>query len=196
MQKNTLYKAIISAFVIVGGLSANANAADGTINFNGTVTASACSTLVGAAPAGGSASTTATVNLPPVSADTLNAAAGTLAGHTAFTIQLTGCQAAGSLNSVRATFSTASPAAGDNTVMGNTVTSGGAADVAVAILTAQSTPIHLNGGTLLDPGATLPAAAGAPGPITLNYLAAYKSLSTAVTPGPVTGVADYVISYF
>lgn len=195
MQKNTLYKAIISAFVIVGGLSANANAADGTINFNGTVTASACSTLVGAAPAGGSASTTATVNLPPVSADTLNVAAGTLAGHTAFTIQLTGCQAAGSLNSVRATFSTASPAAGDNTVMGNTAPSG-AADVAVAILTAQSTPIHLNGGTLLDPGATLPAVAGAPGPITLNYLAAYKSLSTAVTPGPVTGVADYVISYF
>lgn len=195
MQKNTLYKAIISAFVIVGGLSANANAADGTINFNGTVTASACSALVGAAPAGGSASTTATVNLPPVSADTLNAGAGTLAGHTAFTIQLTGCQAAGSLNSVRATFSTASPAAGDNTVMGNTAPSG-AADVAVAILTAQSTPIHLNGGTLLDPGATLPAVAGAPGPITLNYLAAYKSLSTAVTPGPVTGVADYVISYF
>ncbi|MXF47862.1 hypothetical protein GR294_15175 [Raoultella sp. Lac2] len=195
MQKNTLYKAIISAFVIVGGLSANANAADGTINFNGTVTASACTTLVGAAPAGGSAGLTATVNLPPVSADTLNAAAGTYAGHTAFTIQLTGCQAAGSLNSVRATFSTASPAAGDNTVMGNTAPSG-AADVAVAILTAQSTPIHLNGGTLLDPGAALPAAAGAPGPITLNYLAAYKSLSTAVTPGPVTGVADYVISYF
>ena len=195
MQKNTLYKAIISAFVIVGGLSANANAADGTINFNGTVTASACTTRVGAAPAGGSAGLTATVNLPPVSADTLNAAAGTYAGHTAFTIQLTGCQAAGSLNSVRATFSTASPAAGDNTVMGNTAPSG-AADVAVAILTAQSTPIHLNGGTLLDPGAALPAAAGAPGPITLNYLAAYKSLSTAVTPGPVTGVADYVISYF
>lgn len=195
MQKNTLYKAIISAFVIVGGLSANANAADGTINFNGTVTASACTTLVGAAPAGGSAGLTATVNLPPVSADTLNAGAGTYAGHTAFTIQLTGCQAAGSLNSVRATFSTASPAAGDNTVMGNTAPSG-AADVAVAILTAQSTPIHLNGGTLLDPGAALPAAAGAPGPITLNYLAAYKSLSTAVTPGPVTGVADYVISYF
>lgn len=195
MQKNTLYKAIISAFVIVGGLSANANAADGTINFNGTVTASACTTLVGAAPAGGTAAPTATVNLPPVSADTLNAGAGTLAGHTAFTIQLTGCQAAGSLNSVRATFSTASPAAGDNTVMGNTAPSG-AADVAVAILTAQSTAIHLNGGTLLDPGAALPAAAGAPGPITLNYLAAYKSLSTAVTPGPVTGVADYVISYF
>ena len=195
MQKNTLYKAIISAFVIVGGLSANANAADGTINFNGTVTASACTTLVGAAPAGGSAGLTATVNLPPVSADTLNAAAGTYAGHTAFTIQLTGCQAAGSLNSVRATFSTASPAAGDNTVMGNTAPSG-AADVAVAILTAQSMPIYLNGGTLLDPGATLPAVAGAPGPITLNYLAAYKSLSTAVTPGPVTGVADYVISYF
>ncbi len=56
----------------------------------------------------------------------------------------------------------------------------GAADVAVAILTAQSAPVHLNGGTLLDPGAALPTAAA--GPVTLNYLAAYKSLSTAVTP--------------
>ncbi|EIY2678802.1 TPA: fimbrial protein [Raoultella planticola] len=193
MKRNTLYKALISAFVIVGGLSANANAADGTINFQGTVTSSACTTIVGAAPAGGTAGSTTTVNLPPVSADTLNALAGTYAGHTAFTIQLTGCQAAGSLNSVRATFSTASPAAGDNTVMGNTAPSG-AADVAVAILTAQSAPVHLNGGTLLDPGAALPTAAV--GPVTLNYLAAYKSLSTAVTPGPVTGIADYVISYF
>ena len=193
MKRNTLYKALISAFVIVGGLSANANAADGTINFQGTVTSSACTTIVGAAPAGGTAGSTTTVNLPPVSADTLNALAGTYAGHTAFTIQLTGCQAAGSLNSVRATFSTASPAAGDNTVMGNTAPSG-AADVAVAILTAQSAPVHLNGGTLLDPGAALPPAAA--GPVTLNYLAAYKSLSTAVTPGPVTGIADYVISYF
>jgi major type 1 subunit fimbrin (pilin) len=193
MKRNTLYKALISAFVIVGGLSANANAADGTINFQGTVTSSACTTIVGAAPAGGTAGSTTTVNLPPVSADTLNALAGTYAGHTAFTIQLTGCQAAGSLNSVRATFSTASPAAGDNTVMGNTAPSG-AADVAVAILTAQSAPVHLNGGTLLDPGAALPTAAA--GPVTLIYLAAYKSLSTAVTPGPVTGIADYVISYF
>lgn len=193
MKRNILYKALISAFVIVGGLSANANAADGTINFQGTVTSSACTTIVGAAPAGGTAGSTTTVNLPPVSADTLNALAGTYAGHTAFTIQLTGCQAAGSLNSVRATFSTASPAAGDNTVMGNTAPSG-AADVAVAILTAQSAPVHLNGGTLLDPGAALPTAAV--GPVTLNYLAAYKSLSTAVTPGPVTGIADYVISYF
>jgi len=193
MKKNTLYKALTSAFVILGGLSANANAADGTITFQGTVTSSACTTIVGAAPAGGTPGSTTTVNLPPVSADTLNAASGTYAGHTAFTIQLTGCQVAGSLDSVRATFSTASPAAGDSTVMGNTAPSG-AADVAVAILTAQSTPVHLNGGTLLDPGAALPAATA--GPVTLNYLAAYKSLSTAVSPGPVTGIADYVISYF
>ncbi|NYY80093.1 hypothetical protein DMH27_00865 [Raoultella planticola] len=153
------------------GLSANANAADGTINFQGTVTSSACTTIVGAAPAGGTAGSTTTVNLPPVSADTLNALVGTYAGHTAFTIQLTGCQAAGSLNSVRATFSTASPAAGDNTVW--QYRPSGAADVAVAILTAQSAPVHLNGGTLLDPGAALPTAAA--GPVTLNYLAAYKS---------------------
>ncbi|HHG8774973.1 TPA: fimbrial protein [Raoultella planticola] len=193
MKKQTTRMAVISAALALAGISMNATAADGTITFQGTVTSSACTTIVGAAPAGGSPGSTTIVNLPPVSADTLNAVSGTYAGHTAFTIQLTGCQAAGTLNSVRATFATASPAAGDSTVMSNTA-SGGADDVAVAILTQQSAPIHLNGGTQLDPGAALPT--GSAGAVTLNYLAAYKSLSTAVTPGPVTGIADYVISYF
>lgn len=193
MKKQTTRMAVISAALALAGISMNATAADGSITFQGSVTSSACTTVVGAASAGGTAGTATIVNLPPVSADTLNAVSGTYAGHTAFTIQLTGCQAAGALNSVRATFSTASPAAGDNTVMSNTA-AGGAADVAVAILTAQSAPIHLNGGTQLDPGAALPDAAA--GAVTLNYLAAYKSLSTAVTTGPVTGIADYVISYF
>lgn len=192
-MKKVLLKTLISTSVILGGLSVQAMAADGTITFTGNVTASACTTIVGAAPAGGTPGSTATVNLPPVSADTLSTAAGTYAGQTSFTIQLTGCQAAGALNSVRATFTTATPAAGDNTVMGNTAPSG-ADDVAVAILTPSSTPVHLNGGTLVDPGQALPS--GAAGPVTLNYVAAYKSLSTSVTPGAVTGVADYVISYF
>ncbi|QIU88423.1 fimbrial protein [Yokenella regensburgei] len=195
MKKKCLFKALISASVILTGLSANVIAADGTITFQGTVTSSACTTIIGATPAGGTASTTTIVNLPPVSADTLNATAGTYAGQTAFSIQLTGCKAAGSLSSVRATFTTARPAVGDNTVMSNTAPSG-AGNVAVAILTPQSVPIHLNGGTLIDPGETLPDAGGAAGPVTLNYVAAYKSLSTSVSPGPVTGIADYVISYF
>ncbi|MFK3705522.1 fimbrial protein [Klebsiella sp. NPDC088457] len=193
MKKQTTRMAIISAAVALAGISMNASAVDGTITFQGTVTSSACTTHVGVAPAGGTPGHTTIVNLPPVSADTLNNASGTYAGHTAFTIQLTGCQAAGGLNSIRATFTTGSPAVGDSTVMRNT-TSGGAADVAVAILTSQSAPIHLNGGTQIDPGVALPT--GSAGAVTLNYLAAYKSLSTAVTSGPVTGVADYVISYF
>jgi major type 1 subunit fimbrin (pilin) len=78
--------------------------------------------------------------------------------------------------------------------MGNTAPSG-AADVAVAILTAQSTPIHLNGGTLLDPGAALPAAAGARGRSRL-IIWRHTNPQHSGHPGPVTGIADYVISYF
>lgn len=182
------------AMLVLG--TSMANAADGTITFNGMVTASACTAITGVSANGSVASTNATVNLPNVTATTLNAAAlGSFAGQTAFNIQLTGCQAAGTLNSVRAGFSTANTPAGDNYVMGNTA-AGGSADVAVAILTPTGAQIDLNGGTNLDPGAALPLATGTAGPVVMNYIAAYKVLSNAITAGPVTGVADYIISYY
>lgn len=182
------------ATLILG--SSMANAADGTITFNGLVTASACTAITGVSANGAAPSTNATVTLPNVTASTLNSAAlGSYAGQTAFNIQLTGCQAAGTLNSVRAGFSTANTPAGDNYVMGNTAPSG-SADVAVAILTPGGVQIDLNGGTKLDPGAALPLSGGAAGPVVMNYMAAYKVLSNTITAGPVTGVADYVISYY
>lgn len=192
MQKYLLATAVTLALG-----SAAVQAADGTITFNGTVTASAC-TAIASVTADSVASGTpisATLTLPPVTEETLKAAAGTYAGQTPFSIQLTGCEATAALNNVRALFTTAN-ATSDGYAMANTASVTPAGDVAVAIMQPNgTTQIDLNGGPNRDPGAALPTA-GSQGPVTLNYLAAYKSLSTAVTPGNVTGAADFVISYF
>lgn len=178
--------------------SAAVQAADGTITFNGTVTASACTAIasVTADSVATGSPISATLTLPPVTATTLNAASGTYAGQTPFSIQLTGCEATASLNNVRALFTTAAAASSDAYVMANTAAATPAANVGIAIMQANgTTQIDVNGGPARDPGLALPAISS-PGPVTLNYQAAYKSLSTGVTAGNVTGVADFVISYF
>ncbi|QST30934.1 type 1 fimbrial protein (plasmid) [Escherichia albertii] len=191
------------ATAITAALGSTAvQAADGTITFNGTVTNSACTAIASVtanSTVTGSTPLNATLTLPAVTADTLNAATGTYAGHTPFSIELTGCQVVAGLNNVRTLFTTASSPAGQPGVMANTATTSPAANVAVAILPQSgTTQIDLNNGTNRDPGQALPAAApaGTAGPVTLRYRAAYKSLSTGVTAGNVTGVADFVISYF
>ena len=191
MNKYLLLTALTAAL----GTSA-AQAADGTITFNGTVTNSACTAIASVTAdtvVGGPAPINATLTLPPVTADTLNMAPGTYIGQTPFSIQLTGCAAAAGLNNVRALFTTASTPANDPYVMANTAVDG-AANVAIAIMQPNGvTQIDLNGGPNVAPGMPLPVDAG---PVTLNYMAAYKSLSSGVTAGSVTGVADFVISYF
>lgn len=191
-------KYLLATAITVALGSTAVQAADGTITFNGTVISSACSTNLSVTADStvtgtiGGTPLAATLTLPAVTADTLNAAAGTYAGHKAFSIQLTGCAAVSGLNNVRTLFTTASTPPGQPHVMANTATTTPAADVAVAILQ-SGTQIDLNGGPAADAGVPLPVTAG---PLTLNYQAAYKSLSTGVTAGNVTGVADFVISYF
>lgn len=192
MKTNRL---VLAALVSSALLSTNALAADGTITFTGSITASACTTVVGASSAGSAAATPATVALPSVPTTALPTAGG-FAGHTAFNIQLSGCQATAALTNVRALFTTAAAEPSDVYVMKNTAV-GGAANVGVAILTPAGAPIDLNGGSNVDPGVALPPVGGTPGPITMNYQAAYKALTTgAVGAGTVTANADYTISYY
>jgi P pilus assembly protein, pilin FimA len=193
-------KYTLASFVAVALGSTAVNAADGTITFNGTVTDSACTAIasVTADTVETGTPVSATLALPPVTTTTLNASAGTYVGQTPFSIQLTGCETTASLDNVRALFTTSSTPSEDPHVMANTAAAGDspATNVAVAIMQENgTTQIDLNGGTLADPGARLPDA-GAEAPVTLKYKAAYKSLSTGVTAGKVTGVADFVISYF
>lgn len=193
MKTNRL---VLAALVSSALLSTNALASDGTIKFTGSITASACTTVVGAASAGSAANTTATVALPSVPTTALPTAGG-FAGHTAFNIQLTGCQATAALTNVRALFTTATAEPSDVYVMKNTAAVDPAANVGVAILTPAGAAIDLNGGSNVDPGVALPPVGGTPGPITMNYQAAYKALTTgAVGAGAVLANAEYTISYY
>ncbi|MFB2659002.1 fimbrial protein [Shewanella xiamenensis] len=193
-------KSFLALAVVVGfsGSTVHAQAADGTINFTGLVVAGAC-TAVANVNANGTivagTNPTATLNLPTVNANALNVAAGTYAGQTPFSIELSNCQQATGLNNVRAEFTSASTPAGDNHVMANTATGASVAgDVAVAIMQRNgTTQIDLHNGPAKDVGAALPATAAN---LTLEYKAAYKSLTTSVTPGNVAATADFVISYF
>lgn len=191
MNNNAIKTTLVAALAALS--CGAAQAADGTITFNGLVTNSACTAIASITGTVGTPAS-ATLTLPNVTASSLNAAAGTLAGVTPFSIDLTGCIATATLGNVRALFTTSSEV---NGAIANTAAAPSAANVAIAILQPNgTTQIDVNGGTARDPGAVLPVITGTPGPVTLNYKAAYKSLSTGVTAGNVTGVADYVISYY
>ncbi|MFM5182974.1 fimbrial protein [Aeromonas veronii] len=191
-------KSLLAVAMVMGFGSASVQAADGTINFTGLVVAGAC-TAVANVNANGTVvagpTPTATLALPTVNANALNVAAGTYVGQTPFSIELSNCQQAAGLNNVRAEFTSASTPAGDNHVMANTATGASVAgNVAVAIMQQNgTTQIDLHNGPAKDVGLALPATAAN---LTLNYKAAYKSLTTSVTPGSVAAAADFVISYF
>lgn len=191
-------KSLLAVAMVMGFGSASVQAADGTINFSGLVVAGAC-TAVANLNANGTVvagpTPVARLVLPTVNANALNVAAGTYVGQTPFSIELSNCQQATGLNNVRAEFTSASTPAGDNSVMANTITGAIAADnVAVAIMQQNgTTQIDLHNGPAKDVGLALPATAAS---LTLNYKAAYKSLTTSVTPGGVAAAADFVISYF
>lgn len=186
-----LNRLLASAVAVSAIMSSGVMAADGTITFTGSVTASACTTITGVS-AGGASALNQTINLPAVTATALNKATGTFAGNTAFKISLAGCAATGALSNVRALFDTPFAPPADPYVIGNTATNG-ASNVAIAILTPAGAQIDLNGGAAVDPGKVLPTTSGN---VVMDFVAAYKSLSTGVTSGAVAGTANYTISYF
>lgn len=192
-----LKTSVLAAGIAVSLAAPLAQAADGTITFNGTLTASACTTVVGVVGlnTGSTSGKNATIKLPELPTSAL-ATPGMYAGQTGFDISLQGCQATTELNNVRTLFTAASTPSDDNYVMANTAATG-AENVGVAILTTSGTQIDLNGGANQDPGAPLPPLTGTASDVTLHYQAAYKALTGGtVTAGPVTGVADYTISYY
>ncbi|CAI9387170.1 MULTISPECIES: fimbrial protein [Citrobacter] len=186
-------KYLLASVIALCVSSGIAQAADGTITFNGLVTSSACTAIASVTADATGTPGTAVLTLDNVTGSTLNAAAGTYAGIKPFSIQLTGCEATAALRNVRTLFTTTSAVGG---AIENTALVTPAANVAIAILQQNgTTQIDVNGGAASDPGVALPPT-GSPRSLTLNYNAAYKSLSTGVTSGNVTGVADFVISYF
>lgn len=169
MNKVSLF-AIITAF-----LSAPyAHAADGTINFTGTITETACSVNI----------STQSVDLGTVSASALTGL-GTTAAPTRFTISLITCPIAVSTAKVRFDGTTA---VGNSSILklnvGETAT-----NVGVAIYEDDSS-------TLIPVGS--PSAAKtlvSTGTNDLTYIAKYMATGTPVSAGSANATATFTITY-
>jgi major type 1 subunit fimbrin (pilin) len=174
---------LITAFAAATGLAMlapAANAADGTITFNGSITGQTCTV---ASSGGGS---TFTVTLPKVSTSSL-ATAGSYAGRTLFTINLSACSPAtgGAYVNFELGPNTDTATGG----LRNAAT-GGATNVEVFLL--DSTFAQVKVGTPVATPTYTPITAGA---ATLTYYAEYMAVNGAATAGAVTTNVDYSIVY-
>lgn len=141
-----------------------------------TFTASTCNVSTG--------SQNLVVALPPVLASGLTSA-GTTAGTTPFSINLTGCT---SNLAVSATLSTNNPYTSVNGVIAPTAGSGYASNVGIRLLQSNSTtPVTF--GTAFSVGTTSGAN------FSFNLYAQYYQIATPVTPGKVQATATYTLTY-
>lgn len=143
-----------------------------------TFTASTCSVST--------ASQNLAVTLPAVPQSSLTSA-GTTAGTTPFSINLTGCT---SNLKVSATLSANNPYTSVNGVIAPTTGSGYASNVGIRILQSNgTTPVTF--GTAFSVGTT----SGANSNFTFNLYAQYYQTASPVSPGQVQGTATYTLTY-
>lgn len=172
------------SIVLAAGLTAavlaplSASAADGTITFNGEVTAQTCDITT---PGGEDF----TVTLPTVASSAL-AAAGQTAGRTAFAITLANCPA----NNVATYFE---PGGTVDAATGRLDNQGSAGNVQVQLLgdNSQPIPVLASGDAQANSQWVTP---GNDGSATLDYSAEYYATGAA-TAGDVTTSVAYTIIY-
>lgn len=172
MKKNLIAVALLVGSAFTGV----ANAADGTINFTGNVTADACTITPGSA--------TQTVPLGTVST-TAFPAAGDSAAPTKFDVVLTSCPAA----ATSATVKFDGPAnADDSTLLALTTVTGMATGVGVGLYEEDSsTPIPVGGESSSKTLSTTAAT-------TFSFVAKYVSTGT-VAAGTANAVSDFTVVY-
>jgi major type 1 subunit fimbrin (pilin) len=183
MKKTTLSLAL-SAVAGLGLWAPAAQAFDGTITFNGTVSSQTCEINGG--------SKDFAVELPTVAASTLES--GTVAGLKNFHITLTGCASEGR---VRTYFPPSTYVDATTYQLRNAlaVGSGGAVGVQVQILDAETLqPIKVGAdqGEQDSPWFDIDAS----GTVDMKYLAGYiKAGTDPVQPGEVKAYANYTVEY-
>ena len=200
MKKTLLSAALVAVMGVVAFAPQSAKAADGTITFNGLITAASC-TITGGGAATGTGNIS--VTLPTVSATALTAA-GSTAGDTPFSLILGG--GANCTDGQTASLwveSTQTPAL--DTVSGalkNQTGSAPAVEVRM-VNPANNLPInlgvngaYLNGATVVA-SSNQPAATITGNTATLNYVAQYLNPTTAgaVTAGTVATYLTYSMVY-
>ncbi|BFI97347.1 MAG: hypothetical protein RSP_28570 [Rhodanobacter sp.] len=176
---STAFVATLGALALVPAAHAAANS--GTIQINGKVVADTCKLNVNGTQNG-------TVTLPTVTTATLNAAAGTTAGATAFNLSLSGCDASATAASLN--FTTGSNNASDGNLT-NTGTAG--ANVEVQLLNGGIGGSVINVGTNANAPSNVALTSGASGNIAMA--AQYYTKATSVTAGSVSTSATVTFSY-
>jgi len=181
-------KHIVSATLAFGiaAMAAQAQAADGTIDFEGEVTAASCTINSGAPDF--------SVILPTVSSTTLGEA-GATAGRTPFTISLTDCEEATEVSTYFEPGPTVDFATG-RLINQLDPASDGAQNVMIQLLGQNSgfLPIQAIGADGNQPNSQWVAVDQASGTADLNYYAEYYAMSAAI-PGLVESSVQYTISY-
>lgn len=183
MNKTLLSAALIAGFGVAALAPQAAKATDGTITFNGQISSNTCS--IASTSVGGSGTASFTVTLPTVAAGALGTSAGTSAGTTPFSINLTGCTGTGNVSAYFEPGSTIT-AAGRLKVTGAT-------GVDLQLLNSGQTAINLS----TQAGTT--SASIATGSADLKYFVQYYNNGTGtggkVTAGAVASTVNYTIQY-
>lgn len=172
MKKRSLFATAVTSAVI----SCAALAADGTINFTGSITDTACTV--------DAASASQTVKLGTVAAKSFSSA-GATAGAARFSINLTDCPVASKTASIR--FDGPVPS-GNSSVL--SLSSGQTAtNIAVGLYLVDST-------TLIPIGSSTPSVPlTASGTNTFVFIAKYFALSTPVGAGTANANATFTVAY-
>lgn len=181
-MKKQLILALAAVFTGLAGVTPVAQAADGTITFNGEVTATTCLINGSVSPAN------LTVTLPTVSTSALGVA-GATAGDTGFTLALTGCSASG--QGVTTHFEAGTHVDVATGRLNNT--SGSAPEVQIQLLNAQGGVIKVGASAVQQNAGTPVTITG--GSATMNYTARYYANGAAATPGTVTTSVTYTVAY-
>lgn len=176
-----MQRSFITLGVALAGLVSQAQAYDGTLTINGTVSAESCTiSAVGGSNNG-------SITLPTVSTKAL-AAAAVSAGTTEFTIALTSCSGAASQAAIW--FENDS----NVNASGRLINSGTAKNVDVALYnTTSTTPIAIGQGSGVfgTSGAAYPITSGS---ATLHYQAKYYATGVAAA-GTVVASVTYSVQY-
>ncbi|MGO4329772.1 fimbrial protein [Cupriavidus sp. 2TAF22] len=179
MKKNLIASAIATA-ACAAAFAPAAHAADGTIEFTGSVVATTCTIN------GGGGANMMTVALPPVSTSALSQP-GAVAGRTPFTIKLDGC--AGSSTKVATAFEAGSTVNSEGRL---TVDAGGASGVDIRLLNASYNPIKAGAAQNDQNSPAVDLVTG--GITTLHYYAEYVSTGT-VQAGAANSRVQYSLVY-
>lgn len=169
-------KIIVLAILAGSAFASVANAASGTINFTGNVTADACTVS--------SASQNQTVDLGTVSVKDFPAA-GATTGDGRITVVLTNCPA----SALTAAVSFGGPADATNPNILALASTATAKNVGIALFESDNVtdlPLATKSKTH-----TLSTTADT----TLTYFAKYKSTAATVTPGTANAAADFTVLY-